>query len=819
LLASLTIVSLPQVVQAQNDEHEIFLVAQKAFEDGFYDVAIRYINQLLQEFPQTEKRVQAQLLLGQCFFFKSQYLKAYDIFQKLLKENEFKDATLFWLGETYLKGTDYKEAEKHYKQLIKLFPKSEYAPQAYYSLGWAYFEQNKFQNAKNIFRKLMQNYPLHQLTEDAAFKLGETEYNLQKYEETIQYFKSYILDYPQSTRHPESYFYIAESYYYLDNALSAISYYAKTAEISYDSKLIIMAKISLGWSYLKLEKFKLARGNFESALQLSKKKGFLVEDVFLGLASLHGGMKNHREALDAYSQLIKNFPKSERIPESYLGKGNIYYALEDYPKAIAAYQFVIEQFPQTPQFQEIYQKAYFGLAWSNLKAGHFEKAIKNFHTIKNQTDNKVVKISALTQIGDAYQDVNQLERAIDIYDKILKNYPESPYADYVQYRQGIALLKMEKIEAATMSFQSLRANFPESKYLNDVNYYLGVAYFKKGDWPTAKEYIQKFSADLPRSHAFLVEAHYVLGLSEFNLGEYADAIKTFQKIAKNFPETPTMVKTAELNIAKCHYKMKDTKEALKKFRLLIAKYPASEVAQEALIWLGDHYLQTADYDNATLHYTQFLKDYPGSDKIDIVRFELGQVYEATEEFDKAINIYKLIDNTENRELYAKTKLAIADIFSKEFNPNSAIETYQNIIDASPEFKKDAYVKIADVYNNLKNYEKAITAYQNALKSDMELSRFHNAEVQFRIGDTYELLNDSNQAVEAYLKIPYLYADKTAWIIKAYLRIGRIFEDKEEWEQANKIYKKIIEYKTNELKFAQERIEWINEHALPGLLRH
>ena len=70
--------------QAQDNEKELFLVAQKAFEDGFYDVAMRYINQLLEEYPKTEKHIQANLLLGQCYFFKSQYLKAYDIFQNIL---------------------------------------------------------------------------------------------------------------------------------------------------------------------------------------------------------------------------------------------------------------------------------------------------------------------------------------------------------------------------------------------------------------------------------------------------------------------------------------------------------------------------------------------------------------------------------------------------------------------------------------------------------------------------------------------------------------------------------------------------------------
>src|SRR3990167_8386539 len=110
ILTSVLVTSFPIAASAQipdSKEKELFLVAQKAFDDGFYDVAIRYIEQFLQEYPQTDKRIQASLLLGQCYFFKTQYLKAYEIFQSLLAHREFQDATLYWLGETYLKGSDY----------------------------------------------------------------------------------------------------------------------------------------------------------------------------------------------------------------------------------------------------------------------------------------------------------------------------------------------------------------------------------------------------------------------------------------------------------------------------------------------------------------------------------------------------------------------------------------------------------------------------------------------------------------------------------------------------------------------------------------
>ncbi|MCC6758918.1 MAG: hypothetical protein IT395_04755, partial [Candidatus Omnitrophica bacterium] len=52
------------VAYAEQQEDELFLVAQKAFDDGFYDVAMRYVEQFQQKYPSSSKGVQAKLLLG-----------------------------------------------------------------------------------------------------------------------------------------------------------------------------------------------------------------------------------------------------------------------------------------------------------------------------------------------------------------------------------------------------------------------------------------------------------------------------------------------------------------------------------------------------------------------------------------------------------------------------------------------------------------------------------------------------------------------------------------------------------------------------------
>jgi len=795
------------------EETELFLVAQKSFDDGFYDVAIRYIGQFIEKYPLSEKRIEANLLLGQCYFFQSQYLKAFNVFQSLLQYSEYKDATLFWLGETYLKGSDNDQAQKQYKQLIESYPESLYTPQAYYSLGWSLFEQQKYDLAKETFLKFINQFPDHLLLEDTHFKIGECDYNSLRYEEAVSQLRNYVTRFPQSPRHDQAYFYIGESYFYLENYAEAVNYHTKAKEISHDDKIIFMSKVSLGWSYLKLKQFDQSQKFFDEAKFIAQEKKMAADEILLGQANLYTEMTDYQKAMETYQQLVDNFPQSPRIAEAYLGRANTIYLLEKYKEAINAYNQIISTFAAEASLSEILEKARFGLAWAYLKQNNLELAIKIFEEIINQTKSKVSKVSALTQIGDVYQDNGNFNKALEIYDKIVHDFSDSPYTDYIQYRQGIAFLKMEKIEAATICFQSLKSNFPDSKYLAEATYYLGVAYFKKEDWIAAKEQIEKFVKEMPATHELQPEANYILALSTFNLKDPTKAIKIFQKIINSYPERTDIVNDSEVNIAKCLYELGDDKEALKKFKIIIYKYPQSAIALESLFWLGDFYLKLLNFDSAILYYQQILNEFPGSEKIPSVRFALSEAYQQAGQLDKALNQLKLIDQKTNRDLYAKTQLAIADIFSQKVDSQAAIEQYDNIGASSPEFARDAYAKVARIFQEDQQPQKALEYYVKALKTPPALSQLKNAEIQFLIGDLHETLNDSKPALEAYFKIPYLYPQEVDWAVKAYLRAARIFEDEEDWENAKLAYTKIIEYNTDELKFAQERLDWIEQNTV------
>lgn len=801
-------VVIPSALCADEQEKELFFVAQSAFDDGFYDVAIRYIEEFLQKYPQSDKKVQAQLLSGQCYFFKSQYLKAFNTFQGLLKYSEFKDATLFWLGETYLKGLDYVQAEKNYRQVIDLFPRSVYTPQAYYSLGWTFFDQKKYKEAGDVFEDLTEKFPDHQLVEDASYKIAECAYNQGEFGRAIDLFKAYVVKFPQSNKLIQVDFNIAEAYYYQEKYEEANSYYRKVAEAAQDPNLTVASLVSQGWGNLKLKKFDESIAAFNQAETIGQEKNILNDEIYLGKASYYAETGDHEQALKSYNRLVELFPDSGRLLEAHLGMANVHYSLQRYPEAIREYKVVVDAGDPKGDNQEVIEKANFGMAWTYLKMGQIDQSITSFTNVLDKTKSTTVKVSALTQIGDAYQDAEQWDKAVEVYDRILKDYPGSVYADYVQYRQGIALLKMAKIESATLAFQSLRQNFPKSKYLGDIEYYLGVAYFKKGDSTAAIKSIDNFLKDPDHPEDFIPEANYVLALSYLNINKPEDAIKIFQKIIKLYPDNVVIVRNSEIGIAKAYHVMGQDKEAVKRFKLVIYKYPGTDAEENSLLWLAQYFFKASDYPQSIEYYQQIINRFKGSERIAVVHYELGQAFEANKEFDKALNEYRKIPETD-KEMTAKAGLAIAGIFSKELAPDKAAETYQKIIDGNPEFRRDAYMKLAQVYRREGDYSKEAETYAKAMTAAQGASGILDVQLQFLIGDAFEAMSAWDKAVEAYLKVPYLYKDEPGWGIKAYLRAARIFENNEDWPNAKNTYQKVLSYQTEESKYAQERIDWID----------
>ncbi|MBF0503756.1 MAG: tetratricopeptide repeat protein [Candidatus Omnitrophica bacterium] len=789
---------------AQTTETELLSAAEQAFNDGFSDVASRYLEEFLQNYPQSLKLDTAKLLLGQCDFLRGLYPQALDLFEELSQKPDKKDEVLFWRAETYLKQNRLREAQNDYNAVIHDFPDSSFVPQAYYSLGWSFFEEKRFTEAKAVFSRLTEQFPSNQFSEDAALKIAECDYNSGHLKEALSDFKLLADRFPKSSHLCEINFYSAESLYYLEQFDSAVSFYQKILDSSCEDALKLSAYMGEGWSYIKLKSFDESGDILKTAEEFCKTRGLSLQEVVLARANLAFERGFYANALTLFSDFIKSYPQNGHWVQGYLGRANVYYLLRRYDEALGDYRHLLNQTDP-----EIFQKVRFGMGWCELKMGHLQESVSHFQEVYDKSTQADIRVSALIQMADVYQESGDWSNAAQLYQKVEKDFSNNGMMDYVLYRQAIVFLKLGKIDASLRNFKDLETDFPDSQYLQDMDYYRGIISFKKNDWKQSALTMDRFLKKLTHPSEFTPEASYILALSRLNLKEPEEALKVFQKILRLYPNETKIAQNADIGIAKCQSQLGQYKEAVKRFKLVVYKYPKTDVALEALLWLAQFYLKNADVDAATDFYRSIIEEFPDSPQIDQIHYELGQAYEIQGLLEKALEEYKAI-SSKDEHLTAKTRLAIAGVLSKELDPHMAIAAYESIIKTSPEYAGEAYLKLGQLYRNAQNYEKEMDVYQRALS--MTKGSVNRAQLQFNLADTLELMSRTEDAIAEYLKIPVLYTNEQVWAVKAYLRVAKIYEEGQDWQGSKVTYQKIIQLKTPEAAYAQERLDWIKNNA-------
>ncbi|MDD5730330.1 MAG: tetratricopeptide repeat protein [Candidatus Omnitrophica bacterium] len=796
--------------QEQAKEEEALFVAQKAVDDGFYDVGLSLLERFLKNYPASSKTTDASLLIGQCYFYQGRYLdalKKFEELQNLPQASGIKDAVLYWTAEVHFRGNNFSKAASFYKMIIDDFPKSTYLPSAYYSMGWCLFQDGKFEEALNYFKAVEEKFPKETQVQDAYFKIIECLYNLKDYPAMKEKIKSYLKLYSKDvSKIPYLYFYQAEADYYLNNFTESLDSYSKALAKTKDEKLQALARLGIGWSYLKEKLYKQAEDAFSEvkADNLEKRN---QDALLLAKAVLNFETKKYTQAEEIYNQLMNSTTDTAVQVQACLGKADSLYNLGEYQEAEIVYKEALAKITVDFPSGEITDKLHYGLAWALFKQAEFKDAIKEFQKIAKQSEDKVVKVSALCQIGDAYQDSGEYDKAQETYDSILKDYPDSLYGDYVQYQLGLTMLKSSNYDGAILSFLSLKRNYPNSKMLDEANYALGLAYFQKQDYNSSREIFGRFEQDFKESN-LKSQANYLLGTSLYNLGKYQEAIEVFKNILRNFSQDSDLCQKAEYEIADCFYQMGDEKEAMSRFKALRTKYPDSKLTVEIIWWLGEYYYRHNDLNLAGRYFNSVIQDFPKSSLVNDAYYILGSIYEQESKYEDSLNCFTKVIGSGKSDLSGQAAIAIADIYLKQDKPEAAYNAYQDVLKNYPNLNYLAFPKIADYLYSAKKYDEAVDYYRKSL--DIVPAK-DIAYIQFKIAETRQSQGKPKDAVEEYLKVSYLYPENSALVVKSLLRVGKIYEDQEDYKRAFDMYQKVSAMDVPEAKFARENMEQIKKY--------
>src|ERR1700754_1630830 len=286
-----------------------------------------------------------------------------------------------------------------------------------------------------------------------------------------------------------------------------------------------------------------------------------------------------------------------------------------------------------------------------------------------------------------------------------------------------------------------------------------------------KELLKQYS-DLKsgRQHSFLEEEAFERIIDYFDDTEdLTQAIEAVELGIEQYPySSALLVKKADLMIATRRYL--EALDILEQVELL----DGSDI--NLYILKTDAYLALDQPQKAAVLLESALLHFEGEERIELL-FELADVYDDYEEFDKIFDCLKLILEQDPANEEALYKICFWTDFTGR--NEESIRLDQHIIDEKP-YNELAWFNLAAAFQGLKLYEKAVDAYKYALAIDEKFDYAYR-----NMGDAYIRLRKYKDAIEVLEKVLELARPEDV----IYEAIGHCYDKLGNFAQARFNYKK------------------------------
>ncbi|MDP2339739.1 MAG: tetratricopeptide repeat protein [Deltaproteobacteria bacterium] len=204
-----------------------------------------------------------------------------------------------------------------------------------------------------------------------------------------------------------------------------------------------------------------------------------------------------KEAIDNYSQLIRQYPKSEYVSDSYLALGEHYFKANDLTKATKAYQKAYDKGIEDKR-KSVFNYARYKLAWCDYNAQEFDKALTKFKAVvaeENKDDPKTgpaksgvnLKREALNDMVLTYSHLDATKEAYDYLKK------ESNAVEAYRLSGKLAAVYKEQGKHA-LEVDTLRMLInldPDNTGAPDYQSSIVLAYSNLGDRPAVRKEVTR----------------------------------------------------------------------------------------------------------------------------------------------------------------------------------------------------------------------------------------------------------------------------------------------------------------------------------------
>ncbi len=592
----------------------------------------------------TSKRVpEIARITAEAYYQTERYAEAIPYLDIYLQKNTMPltREDYYMVGYTYYKVNDCTKSLQ-YLNKVSTSQNDSLSQLTCYHLAECYLKTNQKQFAMNMFASAYKMDFDKEIQENAMFNYAkmayETAYN--PYNEAINVFNQYIEKYPNSSNIDEAYEYLSNIYLSTKNykdAMSALERikkrnttlngaYQKIAylrgielfnNLDLDGSMVMLAKSlkyplntgieiqSYYWlaeACYRLEKFDSAVINYQMLQAIPGAFGTeLYTGSYYGLGYSYFKKKNYSSALNNFKKYIAEAKSKNTkvLNDAYNRTGDCYFMEKDFTNAIENYDAGIMMKLIDVDYA-LYQKS--------LAQGAMAKLENKASTLIYLVDtyrNSNYRAPALFELANTYQNLNNNTKAIDYYDKLLREYPNSSYVSQSMLKKGMIYFNASQDEQALTVLKKVVSDFPGTAESKEALVSIRNIYV---DMDKVEEFF-KYVKELPFASVSDSEQDsitYIAVENRYMRNDCENATIGFKDYISKFPDGVYQL-DAHFYLAECQYRASLSDDALKNYQFVISK-PRSKFTETSLLNAANISYTKKDFSAAVNFYSDLEKN-------------------------------------------------------------------------------------------------------------------------------------------------------------------------------------------------------------------
>ncbi len=345
------------------------------------------------------------------------------------------------------------------------------------------------------------------------------------------------------------------------------------------------------------------------------------------------------EKLRAFVTEFPNHPRARNA--AYQLGGALYRATNntgqtDYAAVAAAYERAIAKYPDpklTPPARFELGDAYFNL-------GQYDKAIAAHSAFLASNPPADTAAQAQYWIGESYYALKKPAEAKTAYEAVLTKHPTLPIAAYAHYSLGLLALDAAQYSAAANAFRAVLAKYPNAEVAPESRLHLGAALLGAKQWTAARDAFRAVQQDAGAA-AWKSDAALGLADAEFGAKNWTSAATAYEQALAALKSEDARRNAAQFRLGDSFYNDKKYEQALKAYAPLLASKD-SKVLPNALYWNGNALRALNRHNEAAASYRRLLSEYSNHALAPRAALRLGDALSDAKDTGAAAEAYRTV---------------------------------------------------------------------------------------------------------------------------------------------------------------------------------